>query len=166
MLKETKGNFPPLPQAKGTDENPPVIGVTHEEDDPQGSPAIPRVLPILPMRSIVIFPGTVVPLTVGRPSPRKMLEESLPQGEIIGLFTQRKSDDESPSPDDLFPVGVAGMVLKLLRQTDESVTIVVQALQRIHLDKPVQTQPYLTAEVTPIESSPIPKDDKEWQAGI
>ncbi len=143
---------------------PPVIGVNQAEG---GQPPIPDVLPILPLRSAVVFPGTVVPLTVGRASSRKLLEESLPHSKIVGLFTQRNPEQDAPGPADLYSMGTAGLVLKLLRQTDESVMIVVQALQRVALRQPVLTHPFLRAQVEVLHSPPPPAaDDKHWEATV
>jgi len=163
--KESPVIEPAQDDSRKESQNAPIIGVTKREDDPS-QPAIPSVLPILPVRNLVVFPGTVIPLTVGRASSRKLLEESLPQSKIIGLFTQRNPDREDPGPADLYSVGVAGQVLKLLRQGEDSVVIVVQALRRIGLRKFVLTHPFLKAEVEPLPSTTPSGEDKTWEATI
>ena len=162
MLKETRPHVPPLPETKPKPTESEVIGVTHDGDEQPPSP--PATLPILPLRSIVVFPGTVVPLTIGRASSRKMIEESLPTSKVIGLFAQREADQEDPKPEDLFQVGVAATILKLLRQGDTEVTIIVQAQQRIALQKMTQTEPFFVAEVKELNPAPAPVDDHAWQA--
>ena len=82
------------------------------------APAIPDVLPILPVRSFVVFPGTVAPLNVQRTASIKLLDDTLPQSKIIGLVAQRDSEKEDPEARDLYEVGTAAIVLKLLRQAD------------------------------------------------
>jgi ATP-dependent Lon protease len=156
---------PPAEDRPASESSPPLIGVARKEDDPN-QPQIPGVLPILPIRNMVVFPGTVIPLTVGRASSRKLLEESLPQSKIIGLVTQRNLDQNNPGPEDLYSVGVAALVLKLLRQGEDSVVIVIQALRRIVLRKFILTHPFLRAEVELLASTPAPKDDKAWQATV
>src|SRR5437867_13270844 len=84
----------------------PVIAVSRGGEGDPNRPAIPDTLPILPVRSVVIFPGTVVPLTVGRPGSLKLLDASLPQSKIIGLFTQRDPQKEAPQAEDFFRIGV------------------------------------------------------------
>ena len=79
-------------------------------------PQIPDVLSILPLRSFFVFPGTILPLTVGRAASIKLLDETLPQTKIIGLLTQRDETKEDPEPQDLYSTGTAAIVLKLLRQ--------------------------------------------------
>ena len=126
-------------------------------------PQIPDVLSILPMRGFVVFPGTILPLTVGRPGSIKLLDETLPQTKIVGLLTQRDEKKENPEPADLYSVGTAAIVLKLLRQGDDRVVVVVQGLRRFSLGKITQTAPYLRAEIALLESR-LPGESKEWQA--
>jgi len=151
-------------QDRADAQTPPIIGVSRKEDN--NEPPIPDVLPILPVRSIVVFPGTVIPLTVGRASSRKLLDESLPQSKTIGLVTQRKPEGDSPALEDLYPVGVAAQVLKLMRQGTEVVVIVAQALRRIRLGRAVLTHPFIRAEVEVLHSAPLPQGDKQWEATV
>jgi ATP-dependent Lon protease len=125
--------------------------------------SIPNVLSILPLRSFVIFPGTILPLTVGRAASIKLLDETLPQTKIIGLLTQRDETKEEPQPQDLYPVGTAAIVLKLLRQSDNHVIVVVQGLRRFGLRKIIGTHPYLRTEVELLHSK-LPPQTKEWEA--
>ena len=132
----------------------------------EGQPVIPETLPILPLREMVVFPGTVVPLTVHRDSSLKLLDASLPESKIIGVAAQRNATKENPGPEDLFGVGTAVVVLKLLRQPDETVLLVAQALQRIAISKYISTDPFLKAEVRPLESIAPPDESKQWAAEI
>ena len=125
---------------------------------------IPDVLPILPVRRLVMFPGSAVPLTIRRPATLKLLDENLPQSRIIGVVTQRDSENETPQPGDLYPVGVAVSVLKLLRQPDGGAIIIVQGLKRIRLREFTQTEPFFRAQIEVLESSAPPDEDKHWQA--
>src|SRR5438477_481982 len=127
------------------------------------APPVPDLLSILPLRSFVVFPGTILPLTVGRAASMKLLDETLPQTKIIGLLTQRDETKEDPEPQDLYPIGVAAIVLKLLRQSDNHVVIVVQGLRRFALRKIVAAHPYLRAEVELLNSK-LPSKTKEWEA--
>ena len=111
----------------------------------------------------MVFPGTILPLTVGRAASIKLLDETLPQTKVIGLLTQRDETKEDPQPQDLYPVGVAAIVLKLLRQSDNHVVIVVQGLRRFALRKIVTAHPYLRAEVDLLNSK-LPPSTKEWEA--
>src|SRR4051794_33264519 len=96
-------------------ESQPIRPTTSDvEERAERMPAIPSTLSILPVRSFVIFPGTVLPLTIGRPTSIKLLDETLPQSKIIGLLTQRDETKEEPEAKDLYSVGTAAIVLKLL----------------------------------------------------
>jgi ATP-dependent Lon protease len=128
-------------------------------------PVIPDILPILPIRDMVVFPGTVVPLTIRRDASLKLLDASLPESKIIGLIAQRDGAKDDPAPEDLYGVGTAVTVLKLLRQPDETVLIIAQALQRIAAERFILTHPFLKAEVRVLESS-SPPESKQWEAEI
>src|SRR5438105_3960826 len=116
-------------KAASSDTGGQVSNATVADNDQ--SLAIPDTLSILPIRNLVLFPGTVLPLTVGREASRRLLEESLPQSKIIGIFTQKNPELDNPGPDDLHRVGVAAAVLKLIRQADGSIVIIVNVLERI-----------------------------------
>lgn len=126
-------------------------------------PVIPDTLSILPLRGFVIFPGTVAPLNVRRPSSIKLLDETLSQSKIIGLLAQRDDEKEDPAPPDLYSIGTAAIVLKLLRQSDDHVIVLVQGLRRFALRKIVQTDPFLRAEIALLDSVAAPQT-KEFEA--
>ena len=131
----------------------------------RSAPQIPDVLSILPVRSFVVFPGTILPLTVGRAASIKLLDETLPQSKIIGLLTQRDETKDDPEPQDLYSVGTAAIVLRLLRQPDNHIVIVVQGLRRFSLRKIVAASPFLRAEVELLNSK-LPESTKEWEAAF
>ena len=145
--------------------SPPVIAMANRADGPD-QPQIPDTLAILPIRGVVVFPGTVVPLTIGRPAAIKLVDETLPQNKVIGLVTQRNEDQDKPGPDDLFKIGIACQVLKLMRQPDGTVVLLVQALRRVTIKNYVQTDPFLRAEAEILASVHPPEDDKEAEAAF
>ncbi len=123
--------------------------------------AIPDNLPILPIRGTVVFPGTIVPLVVGRPASRKLLDECLPNSKIIALFTQRDEAQDEPTPSELFDVGCAAIVLRLIRQPDETVSIIVHGLARICMGQITQPKPYLRTQHTRIDEVLPPDGDRK-----
>ncbi|MCC6579065.1 MAG: LON peptidase substrate-binding domain-containing protein, partial [Phycisphaeraceae bacterium] len=127
-------------------------------------PALPDVMPVLPLRGMVMFPGTVMPLGVGRPSSRKLLDESLPHSKIIALVTQREEEEDDPEPDDLYRHGTAVMVLKLIRQPDETVSIIVHGLSRVKIKSFVQNKPFYRANVERITETD--GDGKQFSAAV
>src|SRR5437763_14169817 len=92
------------------------------------APQVPDVLSVLPLRSFVVFPGAILPLTVGRAASMKLLDETLPQTKIIGLLTQRDETKEDAEPQDLYPIGTAAVVLILLCESDNNEVMVVQGI--------------------------------------
>ena len=126
-------------------------------------PRIPEELSILPVRGFIVFPGTVVPLNVQRAASLRLLDETLPRTKLIGLVTQRDETKEDPAPQDLYSVGTAALVLKLLRQSDDHVVVIAQGLRRFSLRKVVATSPFLRAEVD-LPNSISPPESKEWEA--
>lgn len=147
-----------------TSENP---DSNSPEERPERRSKIPDILSVLPTRGVAVFPGIVATLSVGRPNSRKLLEESLPQSKIIGIFAQRDPEQNNPGPGDLHRVGVAVSVQKLVRQPDNSsLVVLVSALERIAIRKIVATEPFLRAEIELLPATPPPVDDKPWQATV
>jgi ATP-dependent Lon protease len=131
--------------------------------DKGGRPQIPEELSILPARGIVVFPGTIIPLNIQRAASLKLLDDTLPRTKVIGLLTQRDEAKEDPTPQDLYSVGTAALVLKLVRQAEDNVLIIVQGLRRFSLRKIIATSPFLRAEVD-LPESILPPPSKEWEA--
>src|ERR1700693_2829513 len=111
------------------------------------APQIPEELSILPVRGFVVFPGTIVPLNVRRPASIQLLDDTLLRTKVIGLLTQRDEAKEDPEPPDLYHVGTAALVLKMIRQADDHLLIIAQGLRRFRLRKIVATSPFVRAEV-------------------
>jgi ATP-dependent Lon protease len=123
-------------------------------------------LPILPIRGIVLFPGMIVPLTIGRPSALKLVDSELPENKLLGLVTQRDEQLDQPATSDLFGIGVSAQVVKLIRQPDGVVVLIVQVTRRIALEAFIQTDPYLRAIVQPVNTVVPAEDDTELQASF
>ena len=138
------------------------IAKTSDAED-RAMPRIPQELSILPLREFVMFPGSVLPLTVSRPASIKLLDETLPLTKIVGFLTQREEEKEEPAPPDLYHVGTAAIVLKLLRQAENNIVVVVQGLRRFAMRKIVATQPFLRAEIDLLKTI-VPEQTAEWQA--
>jgi len=131
-----------------------------DQDEPN------ETLAILPVRGIVLFPGMVVPLTIGRPSAIKLVDSELPENKQLGLVTQRDEQLDRPEPPDLFRIGVSAQVLKLIRQPDGVIVLIVQVQKRIALESFVQTEPYLRAIVQAVKTMFPERDDAELQASF
>ena len=142
---------------------PEVPATISVETDESRLPRIPEELSILPVRGFVVFPGTVVPLNIQRAASIKLLDDTLPRTKVIGLLAQRDEAKEEPEPQDLYSIGTAALVLKLLRQPEDRVLVIAQGIRRFSLRKIVATSPFLRAEVD-LPKSVLPSATKEWQA--
>src|SRR5213595_1364668 len=147
----------------GMDSKPTAQGTIALGIDESRTPRIPEELSILPVRSFVVFPGTVIPLNVQRSASLKLLDDTLPRTKVIGLLTQRDETKEDPLPHDLYSIGTAALVLKLVRQSEDNVLVIVQGLRRFSLRKIIATSPFLRAEVD-LPESILPPASKEWEA--
>src|SRR3954468_7425540 len=112
---------------------------------------LPRVIPLLPIRNIVVFPGTVMPLNVGRAKSKALLDEVMPGDKLIGVVTQRNADVEDPAYGDLYTVGVACGILKLFKLPDGNQSIIVHGLARFRLLELTQTDPFATGRIEVLE---------------
>ncbi|MFQ6049088.1 MAG: LON peptidase substrate-binding domain-containing protein, partial [Phycisphaerae bacterium] len=109
--------------------------------------SIPEHLPLLPLRDAVAFPGTIMPLAVGREKPKRLLDAVLTGNKLAGLVAQRSSQADEPSLDELYRVGTAALVLKLFKMPDGNQSIVVHGLVRFEIEDVVQSEPFLVAKV-------------------
>src|SRR3954466_12629224 len=109
---------------------------------------IPSELPILPLRDTVLFPNSFMPLAVARESSVRLIDDAIANGKLIAVFTQRDASVEEPAQADLYPVGTATNIHKMVKLPDGSLRLIVQGLQRVTLDEIVSMQPYLRGRVT------------------
>jgi ATP-dependent Lon protease len=123
---------------------------------------IPAVLPVLPLRGIVIFPNQIYPFLVSRPSSLKLIEDIGPAPQIIALAAQRNPEEENPAPEGLYERGTAVQILRMLRYPDQSVRVLVQGLARIELSDFTQRTPYFIAHARKLAD--VVEPDKELEA--
>ncbi|HVM72629.1 MAG TPA: LON peptidase substrate-binding domain-containing protein, partial [Anaerolineales bacterium] len=115
------------------------------------TPKYPDTLPILPLRGVVVYPQTAVPLTIGQIRSIKLVDEvAVTPGKLVGLVAARNPDIEEPGPADLYPVGTIATIHQLFRVPDNTIRLLVQGLARFRLGEFVQTEPYLKAQIEPI----------------
>jgi ATP-dependent Lon protease len=139
-----------VPPAAADDAPADATPIREETAPPEHDPAdleIPKTLPILPVRDSVAFPGTVVPINVVRDHCKKVLDFALTSDSLIGVFAQRAEDVENPRLDDLYRIGTACRILKMLKLPDGTETIIVSGLARVGIETLVRETPYLEAKV-------------------
>jgi len=113
-----------------------------------GAPEVPPLLPVLPLRDSVAFPGTLTPLAVGQERSIRLINDVLGGDRMLVMVASREPDVESPRPDQLYDAGVAGTVARMLKVPDGTLRILVQAGPRVTLEGWEAEQPYLVARVT------------------
>jgi ATP-dependent Lon protease len=116
---------------------------------------IPEMLPMLPVRDTVIFPYMILPLFVGRESSIKAVDEALAKDRMIFLATQKVSTDDNPTPEGIFSVGTAAMVMKMLKLPDGRVKILVQGLAKATIKEYIQEKPLFVVRVQKVIEPPI-----------
>jgi ATP-dependent Lon protease len=125
-----------------------LIVLSEREDDQALQPCR---IPLLPLRSDVVFPQTVVPLVVNRPSGIRLIDDCMVGERMVGLVSQLHPETDSPAIDDLYPIVCVGLILKMLKFPDGSTRIVCQGQHRARLVGLVQTEPYLIGRIEPYE---------------
>ncbi len=111
---------------------------------------IPAELPILPLRGTVAYPDLIIPLVVGREKSIRLVDEAMSQDRLIGIITQKNPDIEEPRPEDLYTVGCAATIMKMVKMVDGSQRIVVQGLCRFKLIEFTETEPNFKARILPV----------------
>jgi len=123
----------------------------------------PSVVPILPVRSLVLFPGVVSPILIGRDSSKLLVQRAEKGGTIIGVFCQRDPDVDMPQQEDLYEHGVCAKIMKLLTLPNGNITAIVQAMGHVQLEKVVHVSPYLEGEISPVAETEPMKGDREFK---
>jgi ATP-dependent Lon protease len=134
--------------------------LSDEEERKLHDSKVPDKLPILPLKNTVLFPGVVIPITVGRDRSLALVKKAYETDRIIGVVTQRKPDLENPQPEDLYTVGTVAQILKLIKMPDGSKSIVIQGKRLFKIKHFTQSEPFYEAEV---ESYPNIQDVEGMQ---
>ncbi len=120
-------------------------------------------MPVLPLRNMVLFPGTVMPVAVGRLSSLELVNKAEKSGKFITVVCQKRSEVEQPHLEDLYKVGTVAKIIKLLEMPDNTKTAIVQGVRRVKLNKITREYPYLFGEVTAMDEVMPEKNDTEFK---
>lgn len=138
--------------------------ITNEEDDDIVDASIPEELPILTLRNTVLFPGVVIPITVGRDMSIKLVNDAYKAEKTIAVVGQKDVDQEDPGPEDIHEIGTVGHIMKILRMPDGNTTVIIQGKKRCRIKEVTSTDPYFFGKIEKLtEARPKPKN-KEFQA--
>ena len=137
--------------------------MSQQDEDEMNSEETPEILAILPLRNTVLFPGVVIPITVGRDKSIKLIKEAYKGNRIIGVVSQRDVSIEDPSFEELNSVGTIAQIIKMLQMPDGNTTVIIQGKQRFQLVEEVQSEPYIKAIIAKFTETKH-KVDKEFKA--
>ena len=125
---------------------------------------IDAVLPILPLRNMVLFPGIVLPVSVGRKSSLRLIKDAFKQEHAIGVFCQRSPETEDPILKDLYETGTAARVVRIFEMPDQTTTVILQGMQRLKLTSITSTRPYLMGEAEALTEVLPRRNSREFRA--
>jgi len=137
--------------------------MSQQDEDEMNNEETPEVLPILPLRNTVLFPGVVIPITVGRDKSIKLIKEAYKGNRIIGVVSQRDVSIEDPTFEQLNSVGTVAHIIKMLQMPDGNTTVIIQGKQRFRLIEEVQSEPYIKVTISKFTEAKH-KSDKEFKA--
>ncbi len=128
----------------------PFISI-EEGEDADGQEDFPEILPFLALKNTVLFPGIVIPITVGRDRSIKAINKAYEDGKVIAVLSQRDSDVEEPYTKDLYEIGTVARILKLLRMPDGTITAILQGRRRFSLVEILKEMPYLEGKIKQLD---------------
>ena len=138
--------------------------LTEEDENAMQKKDIPEVLPLLSLRNTVLFPGVVIPISVGRDRSVRLIREANKAEMLIGVVSQKEDDTEVPGPEDLNAVGTVARILKMLKMPDGTNTVILQGQQKFKWTEIIQEEPYHKARVESYGGMDEPLPEKEGQA--
>lgn len=139
--------------------------MSQEDEEEMNNEDTPEMLSILPLRNTVLFPGVVIPITVGRDKSIKLIKDAYKGDRTIGVVSQRDVAVEDPTFEQLNKVGTIALIIKMLQMPDGSTTVIIQGKQRFKLNEEVQVEPYMKATIIKFEEI-RPKSDKQFKAMV
>ncbi len=136
----------------------PIIPINETEHDNLADTEIPKEIPILPLRNTVLFPGVVLPITVGRDKSIKAVHDAYKTDKLIGVLAQRDSSVEDPSMKELVDVGTIARIIKVIKMPDGGTTVILQGKRRFRVGSITTDDPYFKAQVLLLQEEEAPKD--------
>ncbi len=121
--------------------------LSRDDEEQMENEELPEELPILPIRNNVLFPGVVIPITVGRDKSIKLVNDAYNTTKVIGVVAQKDGEIENPEPEHLHKVGTVARIIKKLKMPDGSITIIIQGKKRFELAEITETDPYFKGRV-------------------
>ena len=142
----------------------PIIPL-NEDAENNDEQVIPSELPLLPLRNTVLFPGVVLPITVGRDKSIKAVTDAYKSDKLVGVVSQKDSNVEEPTVSDLVDIGTVAKIVKLIKMPDGGTTIIIQGKKRFKTEEITSDEPYFKARITVLEDEPL-TDDSDFAAMV
>jgi ATP-dependent Lon protease len=136
----------------------PIIPMNEEESDADKDMVYPDTIPVLPLRNTVLFPGVVIPITVGRDKSIKAVGDAYKTNKLIAVLAQRDSSVEDPVATDLVNIGTVARIIKLIKMPDGGTTVILQGKRRFSLLEMLTDDPYFKARVAYLQEEEVPAD--------
>ena len=143
----------------------PIIPLNEDDSDDADTLVIPNELPLLPLRNTVLFPGVVLPITVGRDKSIKAVSDAYKADKLIGVIAQKDSTVEEPTVSDLEEIGTVAKIAKLIKMPDGGTTIIIQGKKRFKIDEITCEDPYFKAKIQTLEEEVL-TNDKDFNAMV
>ncbi|HSU28706.1 MAG TPA: endopeptidase La [Chitinophagaceae bacterium] len=144
----------------------PIIPLNESDQEDLNGIAIPDNIALLPLRNTVLFPGVVLPITVGRDKSIKAVNDAYKGDKLIGVVAQKDSNIEDPGVNDLESVGTVAKIVKLIKMPDGGTTIIIQGKSRFLIESVYEEDPYFRAKIKKLEEEASPKEDGDFDAYI
>ncbi len=143
----------------------PIIPLNDDDEANADAEPIPDEIPILPLRNTVLFPGVVIPITVGRDKSIKAVNDAYKADKLIGVLAQKDSNIEEPTVSDLEDIGTVAKIVKLIKMPDGGTTIIIQGKKRFKVEEITEDEPYFKAKITVLVEENL-KDDPDFSAMV
>ncbi len=143
----------------------PIIPINENDLEQDKDLVVPDILPLLPLRNTVLFPGVVLPITVGRDKSIKAVQDAYKADKLVGVLAQKDSNVEEPNIEDLAKIGIVAKIVKLIKMPDGGTTVIIQGKRRFELISIVEEEPYFKARIQLLTEQEIP-DEKDFEAYI
>jgi ATP-dependent Lon protease len=149
---------------QGEDQRDFIAMISDDDDDVIRNTIIPESLPILPLRNTVLFPGVIIPITVGREKSLKLVREAYQKTRTIGAVAQKDPEIDNPAGGDLHQIGTIAHILKILEMPDGTTSVIIQGKKRFRIQEILEEDPYMRVSAIPLEEELPVKNDSAYQA--
>jgi ATP-dependent Lon protease len=143
----------------------PIMPLDEDQEEDQGDLTIPKNIPLLPLKNTVLFPGIIIPITIGRDKSIKAVRQAYEGDKLLAVVSQKNMNVEDPTYKDLYQIGTVAKILKLFKMPDGTTTTILQGKRRFALDNILQEDPHMEVKITELETI-MPEDANEFRALI